>query len=78
MSEAYRPSNGDEGEWFMSKWCERCTRDAANRADPDSGEGCRIIVYTMAYDVDEPEYPKEWVIKDGAPCCTAFDEEPTP
>ena len=65
----YRPSNGTEGHGFMSRFCEQCARD-------DGGIGevvCEIIGDTMAYEVDEPEYPAAWCYdKDGAPCCTEF------
>jgi len=26
----------------------------------------------MCYGVNEPQYPKEWIYKDGKPTCTAF------
>jgi hypothetical protein len=69
----YRPSNGTEGEMFMSDWCFRCERDK----DGD----CDILARTLAFNVDDPRYPKEWVCKwapadDGFPLpiprCTAF------
>jgi hypothetical protein len=73
MSEArrYRPSNGDEGIWFMAQWCERCERD--RRED----RPCRILVLTFALDVDDPHYPKEWVRDADGPRCTAFRERVT-
>ena len=67
----YRPSNGTEGELFMSQWCARCQRDRGSReAD---GDGCDIIAMTMAFNIRDPEYPKEWR-QDGlsGPRCTAF------
>lgn len=71
--EAYQPSNGDEGERFMGMWCAHCTKDDL---DVDTGEGgCPIIAYTMALDIGDPDYPKEWTYgPDGQPVCTAFDE----
>lgn len=68
----YRPSNGDEGFYFQSAFCQQCKKDNFN---PDTGAGgCRILVYTMAYDVKDADYPKELVIgKDGQPTCTAFN-----
>ena len=49
----YRPSNGCEGDWFMNKWCARCTKQ-------DPGHiGCQIIAGSMAYSLKDPEYPKE-------------------
>mgnify|MGYP005999349449 CR=1 FL=1 len=32
----------------------------------------------MVYNVGEPEYPKEWIVDEGGPKCTAFEEEKTP
>ena len=72
--ELYRPSNGSEGEHFMMAWCARCTKDAAFRANPDDADGCPIIAETMAFDIDEPGYPREWR-QDGpdGPRCTAYE-----
>lgn len=70
---AYRPSNRTEGEIFMSDWCVMCERDRAHREG--DGDSCPIAAATMAFDVDDPEYPKEWR-RDGpqGPRCTAFEE----
>ena len=70
MSGKYRPSNGTEGEFFMERWCYRCRHDSA----PD--DFCPILATTMAFDVDDPEYPSEWVQnEDGiGGYCTAFEE----
>lgn len=74
----YRPSNGTEGDIFMNAWCCRCQRDKAMREgadfdECDDNEVCQIIADTHYYDVDDPAYPKEWVIaQDGQPVCTAF------
>ncbi len=75
----YQPSNGTEGECFQAEWCERCKRDQAFRADPDSAEGCPILTNTMAYDIGDPEYPAEWIETEGGESkCTAFDRIGTP
>lgn len=69
----YRPSNGSEGEYFMAKYCEHCKHDAKHRRTDDAQYGCKIIVYSFAYNIDDPNYPKEWVYADdGAPTCTKF------
>jgi hypothetical protein len=74
----YRPSNGTEGDGFIAHFCFNCER---NR-----DEDCPILAATFAFDVDDPEYPKEWVQdespeldpEDGLPVgagnarCTAF------
>ena len=67
----YRPSNGVEGEIFMETFCSRCERDRAYR--DGTGDSCPIIAATMAFDIDDPGYPKEWVLNDDDnPTCTAF------
>lgn len=70
----YRPSNGEEGEVFMEAWCARCRRDAAHRRD-ESKAGCTIIARSMAYDVGDPKYPKDWVQDEKGPRCTRFEAE---
>lgn len=69
--EPYRPSNGTEGEFFQEAWCYRCARDTEARP-------CSILTRTMAFNIEENGYPKEW-IRDvgpwpGNPRCTAFRE----
>lgn len=69
----YRPSNGTEGELFQGAYCHRCKHD---KFDGEDGESCRILIETFAWDVEDEEYPKEWIIAtDGQPTCTAFEEE---
>ncbi len=70
--EPYQPSNGHEGEMFMSLWCYRCTKD---NLDADTGEGgCPILAWTMAVGVRDPNYPREWQYSAGGqPVCAAFD-----
>lgn len=67
MPKPFRPSNGTHGGIFMEHFCFRCERDRPYREDPDGGhEGCRIMAYSMAYNLGDPEYPKEWIIDDDA------------
>lgn len=71
----FRPSNGDEGLAFIESHCEKCIKDAAvNRGgeDPDWDGGCQILAATLAFTVDDPRYPKEWVQTDDGPMCTAY------
>lgn len=66
-TEPYRPSNGTDGEGFMGAWCERCARDV--------GHNCSILARALAFDLEDPEYPKEWVrltVRPWTPSCTAF------
>lgn len=69
---AYRPANGMEGAIFMSQWCDRCRHDAAFRA---GGDSCPIAANAVALDVDDPDYPAEWVADASGPRCTAFEME---
>lgn len=68
MAKPYRPSNGTEGDIFMSRWCSRCTKDS--EASP-----CSIIGWTMAVDIGDPNYPKQWVTDEKGPRCTAFTDK---
>lgn len=67
----YRPSNGTEGDCFMSKFCFQCIHD-----NPDynaKSPRCEIMTLTMCYGIGEPEYPKEWTYDaNGRPTCTAW------
>lgn len=69
--ELFRPANGTMGESFMADHCYRCSK---------WGElGCEIQARTMAFDTDDPEYPREWICtEDGGATCTAFDLLPQP
>lgn len=87
--ELYRPSNGTEGEMFESEFCEHCERDRAWReawqtdGDPGNVKGCDILARALAFGIDDPQYPREWVRiamvdpVDGLPInwgkCTAFE-----
>ena len=68
----YQPSNGAEGECFMSAWCDHCERES-------NGKTCNILTNTMVYSVTDKEYPAEWIYgADGIPACTAFLREGDP
>lgn len=77
MARHYRPSCGSEGADFIEEWCCRCERDRAFQENPDSGEGCPIVAATFRYEVDDPNYPKEWIEDDKGPRCTAFTTDPS-
>lgn len=76
--EPFQPSNSDHGYAFMAAWCDHCEKDRRHRKD-ENKPGCKILLYTMAFNVGDPEYPKEWR-KDGpeGARCTAFDPEHEP
>lgn len=69
--ESYRPSNGSEGEYFMGRFCYRCSKAG------DDELGCDIVMNTMCFSVDDEEYPREWIYDtEGKPTCTAFEKVP--
>lgn len=77
--EPYRPSNGDEGDWFRSHFCDRCKIELDFLASGQLGGGCMILLNTMAHDVDDPKYPKEWITNEtDGPRCTAFVSSDAP
>lgn len=68
-SKKYRPSNASEGDCFYSANCQHCVRDNGPN-DP-----CDIYLRSVAFDIDDPEYPPEWTYdKHGRPTCTGFAE----
>lgn len=71
--ELFRPCNGTHGEIFIADHCGKCERDRQyreNDVDP-----CEILGRTFMYDVEHPDYPKEWRYVNGEPTCTAFVPE---
>ena len=75
----YRPSNGTEGEMFCEMFCYQCRNWVLNR--PTDTYGCQKWIYdnTLFYDIDDPEYPKQWKYDtDGQPICTAFRDKSIP
>lgn len=83
--EKYRPSNGTEGDGFISAWCGKCERSGRPGKPCDAGHevlGCSIVGRTMAFNIEDTEYPDEWIHGKDGPECTAFvpfDEAlPTP
>ena len=57
---------------FMEQFCFRCTRDAKFQESQDGADGCPIVAATFRYEVDDPEYPPEWVCDEHGARCTAF------
>lgn len=73
MTRPYRPANGTEGDCFIEYWCGRCLRDQAYR--DGTGDSCPIVAATLALNIDDPDYPKEWIQNEAfpySPRCTAF------
>ena len=71
MSKKYRPSNGTEGDYFMSEHCYQCIHD-----NPDynaKSPRCDIMGNAMCMDVNDKDYPIEWTYdENGKPTCTSF------
>lgn len=66
----YQPSNGTEGMIFTEKYCMNCIN-----CDPDpSGEKqCQILLATLIHNINDKEYPKEWVYNENSkPTCTSW------
>lgn len=63
MSEKYKPANGTEGDIFMSRWCDGCSKQ----------EDCMIPHITIFIDEDDAEYPQQWIYENDVPICTAFE-----
>jgi hypothetical protein len=82
--EKWRPSNGSDGDVFMSMNCHKCAfgefiRQGMYFDDAEENERCEIVGKTFLCDVYDDEYPSEWQIgKDGQPTCTAFHPEGIP
>lgn len=65
----------------MHIFCDKCQRDAAYQADPETADSCPILADTFCYSFGDPKYPKEWIRDVGSDVsliggngarCTAF------
>ena len=65
----YRPSNGTEGDMFMSQFCHKCIKFPHS---PESVRQCGIYFKTMCYTLADKKYPHQWQIKEDGPVCTAY------
>lgn len=62
----WRPSNGTDFDLFSAAMCHNC----------QGKDSCMIVPLTKAFNVDDEDYPEDWVINDaGQPTCTAFEED---
>ena len=69
----FQPSNGTEGEMFMSVFCERCSRECV------AGTWCRIMGLALGFSVGDKDYPVQWKFDDlGWPLCTAWKDRSAP
>lgn len=67
----YQPSCGTEGMDFIESQCGDCIHDRGNR-ESDGFGGCILILNSMLYEVDHPDYPKEWVHGPNGPSCSKY------
>ena len=69
--ESYQPSNGSEGMWFEGEFCDQCIHQTPI-CDHIKQKNCDIVLMAMLHSPGHPEYPKEWIYRDGKPTCTKF------
>jgi hypothetical protein len=70
----YRPSNGTEGDGFMSNHCYQCIHEKFIHTN-QHGKQCDILDRTMMHGVDDEEYPTEWVYNENnKPTCTNWEK----
>lgn len=66
----YKPSNGSEGMWFENEYCMNCLNCDP---DPNGKKQCQILFRAFWYDIDDNEYPVEWVYDENdKPMCTEY------
>lgn len=70
MPDLYRPSNGSEGDWFESQFCERCEKDRAFWQDGNCDPDKVCMIHNLSYVRQVPQ----WIYVDGEPVCTEFEE----
>lgn len=67
----YQPSNGTEGDIFMSEFCFKCVKMPKS---PEAENQCEIFYRTQCYSVEDKEYPEQWRYEHGKPVCSAFKD----
>lgn len=61
----YMPSNGSEGMWFCSEFCDNCIHQ---HPDPSKQPQCDEILLESLIG----NQPPEWIYMNNEPTCTAF------
>lgn len=69
--ERYKPANSEEGMIFDQKFCCVCKHDQDYQRG--IGDSCEIVANAMVFEIENKQYPKEWIYKDGKPVCTVFE-----
>jgi hypothetical protein len=62
----YMPSNGTDGEGFISTWCETCSKDTGIRGGKTH---CPILGKSL-----RGEQPKQWVYIADNPTCISYKD----
>lgn len=69
----YRPSNGTEGEMFLSAFCEHCIHERFLNTQKDGDKKCGILDKMILLDTDHKNYPEELTYdSSGFAVCTAY------
>jgi hypothetical protein len=68
--ELYIPSNGTEGDGFLSYYCDQCLHEKYSHTMQDGDLECGILIEALI-----GEQPKEWQYDvNGEPACTAWEK----
>lgn len=67
--EPFSPCNGGL-EWFTSRFCDQCAKHSGRGSGSD--DFCPILFSIMSEDESSPDYPTEWIYRNGQPTCTAY------
>lgn len=86
MTRKYQPSNGTEGMGFIENHCEQCIHEQFLHTQNEDDVKCDILSRTMIFNVNDKEYPKEWIWNsEDCPTCTkwkkwdwGFDDDDNP
>jgi hypothetical protein len=70
QAKPYRPSNGTDGEIFMSRMCADCALDC-HGTEYEDGPFCEILAEAFA-----GGQPVQWIEDERGPRCTAFTLDP--
>lgn len=57
--------------WFEGEFCDQCIHQTPI-CDHIKQKNCDIVLMAMLHSPGHPEYPKEWIYRDGKPTCTKF------
>lgn len=72
-SKKYCPSNGTEGEIFISEFCEHCINEKFIHTQDFKDKQCKLLNNALLYDKNDKEFPEEWTYdNEGYAICTAY------